>query len=78
MSIYEYDREAHIRMEREDAFEEGRESAFEEGRIEERRVLLTEMIQKKFTKGKTIEQIADELEKEVSEIEEIIKRYSVI
>lgn len=26
MSIYEYDQEAHIRMEREDAFEEGREA----------------------------------------------------
>ena len=36
------------------------------------------MIQKKLAKGKSIEQIADELEKEVSEIEEIIKKYSVI
>ena len=26
MSIYEYDQEAHIRMEREDAFEDGREA----------------------------------------------------
>ena len=40
MSIYEYNEEEHIRMEREDTFEEGRkagyESGFDEGRQQER------------------------------------------
>lgn len=70
VSIYEYDQEAHIRMEREDAFEDGRIAGLQEGR----NIMLIEQIQKKLNKGKSIEQIADELEESVSVIEDIIKR----
>ena len=46
MSIFEYDQEKHMRMEREQHFEEGR-IAGEEG-------LLFSLIQKKLAKGKRI------------------------
>ena len=36
MSIYEYNEEEHIRMEREDAFEDGRKTGYDEGRQQER------------------------------------------
>ena len=36
MSIYEYNEEEHIRMEREDAFEDGRKAGYDEGRQQER------------------------------------------
>ena len=54
MSIYEYDMEKHMRMERAEALEQGRN----EGRNEGRNLLLVEMIQKKLQKGKSLPQIA--------------------
>ena len=56
MSIYEYDQEKHLRMEREDAKAEG----ITEGRRE----LLEELIKKKLLKDKSPEQIAEELEED--------------
>jgi flagellar biosynthesis/type III secretory pathway protein FliH len=41
MSIYEYNQEEHIRLEREDAFEEGRKVGKEEGREDGSRVNCT-------------------------------------
>ena len=68
MSIYEYDEEKHLRMEREDAREEGRK----EGKVE----LLTELVKKKLQKNKSPEKIADELEEDISTIEKIIEECS--
>lgn len=54
VSIYEYDMEKHMRMERAEAREEG----IEEGRTK----LLQEMIQKKSKKGQSVANIAQDLE----------------
>ncbi len=66
MSIYEYDQEKHLRMEREDAKAEG----ITEGRRE----LLEELIKKKLLKDKSPEQIAEELEEDIITIQEIIEK----
>ena len=62
MSIYEYDQEKHLRMERRDAKAEGR--------IE----LLEELVKKKLQKNKSPEIIAEELEEDISVIENIIMK----
>lgn len=59
MGIYEYNEEEHMRMEREDAREEG---------IQSERIRL---IEAKILKGKSLETIADELEQNVDEIRKI-------
>lgn len=64
VSIYEYDAEKHIRMERAEAREEGRE----EGREQ----LLADMIRKKMGKGRTVPEIAEDLEMSEKEIQDII------
>lgn len=50
MSIFEYDQEKHLKMEREQAWEEGRLAG------------IAELVDKKLQKGKTFSQIAEELE----------------
>lgn len=72
MSIYEYDEEKHLRMEREDAREEGKAEGRKEGREEGKAELLTELVKKKLQKNKSPEKIADELEEDISTIEKII------
>ena len=61
VSIYEYDEEKHLRMEREECREDGRME------------LLMELIMKKLAKNKTLEEIADELEMNISVVEKIVK-----
>lgn len=61
VSIYEYDEERHIRQEREEAWEEGREA------------VLQSLIRKKLEKGKSLREIADELETEEDEIRRLIE-----
>jgi hypothetical protein len=60
VSIYEYDAEKHIRMERAEAREEGREE------------LLADMIRKKLGKGRTVPEIAEDLEMSEKEVQDII------
>ena len=82
VSIFEYDQEKHMRQEREQAWEEGREAGFAEGEAkgkaagftEGERNKLSEQIQKKLRKGKTVEQIADELEESPEVIEELLEK----
>ena len=62
MSIYEYDQEKHLRMEREDAKEEGRNE------------LLEEQVRKKLLKNKSPELIAEELEENIVTIKNIIEK----
>ena len=87
MSIFEYDQEKHIKLERKQAWEEGREAGIAEGReagitegkaagkAEGEKLMLTKLIQKKLLRGKTPAQIAEELEEERPVIEDIIKKY---
>lgn len=88
MSIFEYDQEKHIRLEREEAWEEGRAAGIEEGKVagikegkaagikegteNGKRLLLQELIQKKMKKGKTAEMIAQELELSIDEIQKLM------
>lgn len=76
MSIYEYDAEKHIRMERADAradgIAEGLAQGLAQGRLEGAEHILTEQVKKKLSKNKSIEQIADDLEEDVSTIQQII------
>lgn len=66
MSIYEYDAERHIRMEREEAREEG----IEQGIVMGKQELLKNLIQKKLQKGLSVPEIAQVLETE----EETVRR----
>ena len=68
VSIYEYDQEKHLRMERRDAKAEGIAEGIEEGRNE----LLEELVKKKLQKNKSPEIIAEELEEDISVIENVI------
>lgn len=60
---------------RRDEREEGRLEGRAEGRMEGTQRILIDLIKKKISKNKTLEQIADELEREVDEIQHY---YSVI
>ena len=66
VSIYEYDQEKHLRMERRDAKAEG----IAEGRNE----LLEELVKKKLQKNKSPEIIAEELEENISVIQNVIMK----
>ena len=65
VSIYEYDQEKHLRMEREDAKAEGI--------VEGRNALLEEQVRKKLLKNKSPELIAEELEENIVTIKNIIE-----
>ena len=70
MSIFEYDQEKHMRQEREAAWKEGgRRSGLEEGREQ----ILEQQIQKKLAKGKTVSEIAAELEETEERIQDLIR-----
>ena len=62
VSIYEYDQEKHLRMERRDAKAEGRNE------------LLEELVKKKLQKNKSPEIIAEELEEDISVIQNVIMK----
>ena len=78
MSIFEYDQEKHMRQEREAAWKEGRRSGLEEGRrsgLEEgREQILESLIRKKLAKGKTVSEIAGELEETEEHIQARISK----
>ena len=73
VSIYEYDEEKHMRMEREASFEDGLTQGRQEGRVEGKQEMLLALIQKKLAKGKSLAQIAEELEEDFSVIQELAK-----
>ena len=68
ISIFEYDQEKHIKQEREEAWEEGRK----EGKKAGERDMLLKLAEKKLRKGKTIAEIAEELEESEKTIKEIL------
>lgn len=69
MSIFEYDQEKHIKQERKEAWEEGRK----EGKKAGERDMLLKLAEKKLRKGKTIAEIAEELEESEKTIKEILE-----
>lgn len=69
VSIFEYDQEKHIKMEREEAWEEGMKKGLERGWTSG----LKKLIQKKLKKGYTAAQIAEALEEDESVITDIIE-----
>ena len=81
MSIFEYDQEKHMRQEREAAWKEGRRAGLEEGRrsgLEEgREQILESLIRKKLAKGKTVSEIAGELEETEEHIKALISKMEV-
>ena len=69
VSIYEYDKEFEEKKLRKAEYEAGVEAGIELGE----RSFLKNQIRKKLKKGKSIEQIADELEEAVTTIQRIIE-----
>lgn len=67
MSIFEFDEEREMKLIKEDEYQHG----FKKGREEGQKRYLIECICKKLRKGKNLNVIAEELEEEVSAIEEI-------
>lgn len=65
VSIYEYDQEKHLRMERRDAKAEGFLQGKTEGIVAGRNGLLEELVKKKLQKNKSPEIIAEELEEDI-------------
>ena len=81
MSIYEYDQEKYIRMERQDAWEDGLQEGIREGiregELRGRNAQLVEQIRKKLDRGKSISRIAEELEKTEELIRGLIREYGL-
>ena len=83
MLLDEYDYETDIEVQREEAREQGREEGRKQGREEGRKQGREEgrkaerstLIQKKLEKGKTISQIADELEDTEENIASLIEQF---
>lgn len=78
MSIYEYDAEKHIRMERADAradgIAEGLAKGLAQGRLEGAEQILVNLVKKKLTKNESVENIADDLEQDIFTIQQIISK----
>ena len=77
VSIFEYDEEEHMRQEREQfwnkGMREGMQKGIREGIIQSEQKLLWNPIQKKLARGKSISQIAEELESTEEEIQAAIE-----
>lgn len=71
MLLTEYDEKKHLK----NTFEEGRKEGLEEGIGKGIEKKLSDQVNKKILKGKTISEIADELEEEISVIEQIVSRH---
>lgn len=74
VSIYEYDMEKHMRMERAEAREEGIKEGIEKGIKEGRDTLLMKIIQTKLGKGKSISQIAEALEVTEEVVKDLLEK----
>ena len=72
VSIYEYDAEKHIRQEKEESWAEGRAAGFRDGQQEGRESLLIQLTKHRLEKGKTVSEIAEDLEQEETVIQELI------
>lgn len=89
MSIFEYNKDEEEKKLRKAEFEAGREAGIEEGRMvgikegrmagieEGRSELLKQLIQRKLSKGKSIDEIAEELEESVTIIQNLISECKI-
>ena len=77
VSIYEYDMEKHMRMERAEAREEGKREGMEKGLQEGRTKLLQEMVEKKSKKGQSAANIAQDLELTEEIVRDLLKKCSI-
>ena len=75
MLLDEYDYETDIEVQREEAREQGREEGRTQGREEGTLQKTCSLIQKKLQKGKTISEIADDLEDTEENISHLIKEF---
>ena len=71
MSIFEYDEELHMKMEREEAYEDGRADGIEQGIKQGEIKKLIILICRKKQKAKTPEVIADELDEDLGQVKRI-------
>jgi predicted transposase YdaD len=79
MSIYEYDEEKHMRMEREENYAYGKADGLEEGREEGETRKLVSLVCKKLQKKYSVSDIAEILEESEAKIEnicEIAEKYA--
>ena len=78
VSIYEYDKEFEEKKLRKAEYEAGRQDGIEIGRQDGieigKRILLEKIIKKKLKKGKSPEQIADELEEDINIIQKVVEK----
>lgn len=78
VSIYEYDKEFEEKKLRKAEYEAGRQDGIEIGRQDGieigKRILLEKIIKKKLKKGKSTEQIADELEEDINIIQKVVEK----
>ena len=72
MSIFEYDQEKHMRMEREQAYEEGWDAGQKAGEEAGKEELLSFLIQRKLAKGKKLSEIAEDLEMDEETIRKVM------
>lgn len=72
MLLTEYDEKKHLRNTFREGREEGLEAGEKIGREMGRREKLKEMVEKKLSRGKTVLEIAEELEEEIPVIEEMV------
>ncbi len=82
VSIYEYDAEKHLRMEREEAradgYRDGQADGYREGQTDGYRngqAFLIRIIRKKRDNGKTITEIAADLDEDEQVIQELVKQF---
>ena len=77
MSIFEYNKDEEEKKLRKAEFEAGREAGIEEGRMAGMEELLKQQIQRKLSKGKSIDEIAEELEESVTVIQNLIGEHEI-
>ncbi len=77
MLLTEYDEKKHLRNTFREGREEGLEAGEKIGREKGRQEKLKEMVEKKLAKGKTVLEIAEELEEEIPIIEEMVSGLTV-
>ena len=75
MLLDEYDYETDIEVQREEAYQSGERAGIDKGRKEGTLQKTCTLIQKKLEKGKTISQIADELEDTEENIAHLIEQF---
>ena len=72
VSIYEYDEEKHLRMEREENYEKGYKLGEEAGYKLGAQQKVMDQVKKKLARGASVDEIASALEEEPETIKEII------